>query len=80
MRLLGTIGGAYWRNVAGSFYDFQLDLSRGDTSQQLATAPDDWGGRALAAWAERLQSDRSFDASIELTARGAALIDEIYRA
>jgi predicted dehydrogenase len=80
MRLLGTKGGAYWRNVDGSFYDFQLDLTRGDTSQQLATAPDDWGGRALAAWAERLQGDRSFDASIELTARGAALIDEIYRA
>jgi predicted dehydrogenase len=80
MRLLGTNGGAYWRNIDGSFYDFQLDATRGDTSQQLAAPPDDWGGRALLDWAERLQRDRAFDSGVELIGRGAALIDEIYRA
>jgi predicted dehydrogenase len=80
MRLLGTAGGAYWRNVDGSFYDFRLDLARGDSAQGLGTFPDDWGCRALLDWANRLQQDRSFDSSILLAARGAALIDEIYRA
>jgi predicted dehydrogenase len=78
MRLLGTAGGAYWRNVDGSFYDFRLDLACGDSAQCLGTFPDDWGCRALLSWANRLQHDRSFDSNILLAARGAALIDEVY--
>jgi predicted dehydrogenase len=80
MRLLGTNGGAYWRNIDGSFYDFALDLTRGDSAQRLGAPPDDWGGKALLSWAARLQLDSSFDSSVRLIERGATLIDEIYRA
>jgi predicted dehydrogenase len=80
LRLLGTNGGAYWRNIEGSFYDFHLDLTRGDAAQRLGAPPDDWSGRALSSWAERLRRDRSFDAEVELIGRGATVIDEIYRA
>jgi predicted dehydrogenase len=79
MRLLGTAGGAYWRNIDGSFYDFRLDLTRGDSAQCIGAPADDWGCRALLSWANRLQQDRSFDSDILLAARGASLIDEVYR-
>jgi predicted dehydrogenase len=80
MRLLGTKGGAYWRNIDGSFYDFALDVTHGDCSQRLGAPPDDWDGRALLSWAARLQGDSSFDASVELIERGATLIDALYHA
>jgi predicted dehydrogenase len=80
MRLLGTNGGAYWRNVNGSFYDFELDVTRGDCAQRLGAPPDDWGGKALLSWAGRLQHDSSFDSSVQPIERGATLIEEIYRA
>jgi predicted dehydrogenase len=79
MRLLGTAGGAYWRNVDGSFYDFRLDLTRADSTECIGAPPDDWGCRALRSWASRLQRDRSFDPDILLAARGSALIDQVYR-
>jgi predicted dehydrogenase len=79
MRMLGTQGGAYWRNVGGSFYDFELDISRGNSSERLGTYPDDWGGRALKEWVRQLRQDRSFDPQALMIERGAALIEEMYR-
>ncbi|HEX7114133.1 MAG TPA: Gfo/Idh/MocA family oxidoreductase [Steroidobacter sp.] len=79
MRMLGTQGGAHWRNVRGSFYDFELEVTRGNTSERLGTYPDDWGGRALKEWARQLRHDRSFDPQTLMIARGAALIEEMYR-
>jgi predicted dehydrogenase len=79
MRILGTRGGAAWRNVGGSFYDFQLDLFRGTTRLSLGSAPDEWGPRALVAWIERLRRDPAFDPRASLIARGAELIEEVYR-
>lgn len=79
-QILGTRGGALWRNVAGSFYDFELFSARGDQREVLAQGEDDWGPRALAAWTTRLGQDRSFDPSALDIARSADLIDAVYGA
>lgn len=75
----GTEGGASLRNVNGSFFDFNVEWSRGTDREQLATPPDDWGGRAAVAWAEALAADRRFDPSAEQLVRVAEVLDEIYR-
>jgi predicted dehydrogenase len=66
------------RNVGGSFYDFEALLVEGRQSQRLAEPPDDWGGRALMAWAERLRDEPSFDEDVERLVQVAELIDLIY--
>lgn len=78
LEILGSRGGAAWRNVGGSFYDFTLDLFKGRTAERIASPPDDWGARGLRAWLERLREDRSFDDEAQLVGQGARLIDEIY--
>jgi predicted dehydrogenase len=75
----GERGALALRNVGGSFYDFEAQLQRGTTTQRLAGPPDDWGGRALCAWAERLALSRSFDPASEEYVRLARVIDDIYR-
>jgi predicted dehydrogenase len=80
LELLGSRGGAAWRNVNGSFYDFTLDVFRGRTSERVAGPPDDWGVRGLSEWIERLRLDERFDEEARLYARSARLIDEIYAA
>jgi predicted dehydrogenase len=77
--LYGTEGAASVRNVAGSFYDLEAVLFRGTATEALAQPPDDWGGRALAAWAQRLAADRRFDAAAEEHLRVAEVLDAIYR-
>ncbi len=79
MRLLGTAGGALWRNIDGSFYDFQLEVTRADSCERIGAAPDDWGARALLSWTRQLQRDRAFDPEASLAIRGAELIGEVYR-
>lgn len=79
-RILGSKGGAVWRNVGGSFYDFELFACRGAKTDRLARGPDEWGPRALAAWTQRLTQDRSFDPAALDIARSADLIDAIYAA
>jgi predicted dehydrogenase len=77
-RILGTARGAVWRNLKGSFYDFELQLCTGTSRSRLGGAPDDWGSRALGAWIERLQVDRSFDPRTFALLDSAALIDAAY--
>ena len=74
----GSSGGAAMRNVGGSFYDFRAERVVGTQVETLAAPPDEWGGRALRAWAERLASDRSFDAHVEHVVRVARVLDAIY--
>jgi predicted dehydrogenase len=74
----GSQGAATFRNVAGSFYDFEAHLHRGTHSEQLAGPPDVWGGRAAAAWARRLAEDRSFDAEAARLESLSAVLDRIY--
>ena len=66
------------RNVNGSFYDFCAERYRRTESEILDEAPDAWGGRALAAWAERLAVTPAYDRGVESAERVAAIIDAIY--
>jgi predicted dehydrogenase len=76
----GDEGAVSVRNVAGSFYDFRAELWRGTSSETLVEPPDEWGGRAIAAWAERLRSDRSYDPAADELELVAETIDAIYAA
>ena len=74
----GTQGSVSIRNVGGSFYDFEAHRHRGTSTERLAAPPDDWGGRAAAAWAERLAQDPSFDPDALQLAKVSAVLDRIY--
>ena len=76
--LYGTKGGAALRNVGGSFYDFALTRFQGTSSEQLVAPPDEWGGRAAAAWAQRLAGSRAFQPEALQFVAVAQLIDAIY--
>jgi predicted dehydrogenase len=75
----GTSGGASFRNVGGSFYDFAAYRFRGTSAEELALPPDDWSGRAAADWAARLASGQAYDPSCERLVEVAKIIDSIYR-
>jgi predicted dehydrogenase len=74
----GDKGGAALRNVGGSFYDFEALRFDGTATERLVGPPDEWGGRAAAAWAARLARDRGFDPAAEQLIDVAAAIDRIY--
>lgn len=76
----GDGGGASFRNVGGSFYDFEAFRYSGTARERLASPPDDWGGRAAAAWALRLAGDSRFDPSAERLVDVSEVLDRIYRA
>ena len=78
VRLYGTSGGAELYNVDGSFYDLAADRLDGTRRIRLATPPDDWPGRAAAAFAQRLARRSSYDAEVEALLPVARLLDEIY--
>lgn len=73
-------GGALWRNLNGSFVNFQVDLFRGNTREELGISLDDWGPGALSAWIERLHIDSSFDPDAWDVLTGARLIEQAYLA
>jgi predicted dehydrogenase len=74
----GSEGAVSVRNVGGSFYDFRAELRRGTSAETLVEPPDEWGGRAIAAWAERLRTDRSYDPAAGELELVAETIDAIY--
>lgn len=74
----GTQGGASMRNINGSFYDFQADLMRGTTRESLVSPPDEWGGRAAADWARKLQQGCRFDSEAVRLADVAEVLDRVY--
>ncbi len=74
----GTRGGAAFRNVGGSFYDFTAERFEGTRAEPLASPPDDWGGRAAVHWARALANGGRYDPSIERLAEVAAVLDAIY--
>ena len=65
------------RNVDGSFYDFEALRIDGRRAERLAGPPDEWGGRALVAWARGL-AEPAFDEDVAGLVDVAALIDRIY--
>jgi predicted dehydrogenase len=74
----GVEGGAVMRNLDGSFYDFTAEHLQGVSRQAMAEPPDDWGGRAIIDWAQRLGAGGRFDPECERLADVAALLDRIY--
>ncbi|MBN1237462.1 MAG: Gfo/Idh/MocA family oxidoreductase [Gammaproteobacteria bacterium] len=77
-RIFGTEGGAAIRNVAGSFYDFEVELCRGAESVPLAAPPDAWPGRALIDWARRVGDGEGCDPDTAHLITTARVIDRIY--
>lgn len=75
----GTQGGVMLHNVNGSFYDFEIHRFNGTARQQLAGYPDDWGGRAILDWAQRLQQGEGYDPQVESVIKVAQIIDRIYQ-
>jgi predicted dehydrogenase len=75
----GSKGGARFRNVNGSFYDFEASIFHGTSHQTLVRPPDAWGGRAAASWAEQFAASRSFDGETSHLAVTAEALDRIYR-
>lgn len=74
----GTAGGASFYNVNGSFYEFAAEHYEGTSSTSLSAGPEDWGGRALAEWVNRLSLSDKFDPSIETLTDVAEALDSIY--
>ena len=74
----GTEGGAALRNVGGSFFDFTADHFRGTTATRMVDPPDDWGGGAAVAWAQRLAVSGAFDPQAEQLVGLAGVLDGIY--
>ena len=79
-RFFGTKGGACFRNVNGSFYDFVAERHLPNrTRMTLSKPPDDWGGRAILAWARQLATAPEFDPGIEHLITVAEVLDTVYR-
>jgi len=74
----GTEGGAAFRNVDGSFYDFAAERFTGTARETLALPPDAWGGRALVDWARRLGESARFDDAAARLIDVADVLDRIY--
>ena len=75
---LGTAGGAEFRNVDGSFYDFELARFAGRTTEVPVRESRGWLGRAIVDWARRLGESRRYDPEIESSIRVSEVIDAIY--
>lgn len=75
----GTKGGAAFRNVGGSFYDFAAERLTGTAREPLAMPPDAWGGRAAAEWARRLANGARYDPAAGHLVEVAHVLDRIYR-
>lgn len=78
-RFYGTRGGAQMRNENGSFFDFSADLFRGRDAERLVSPPDEWGGRAAAAWVRKLADGERFAGTTSGLAATARTLDRLYR-
>ena len=74
----GTRGSLLLRNVGGSFYEFTVEHCAGTRKRTLAAGPDEWGGRAVNAWARQLTAARGFDNDALRLQEVSDVIDAIY--
>ncbi|HWN45445.1 MAG TPA: gfo/Idh/MocA family oxidoreductase, partial [Thermoanaerobaculia bacterium] len=72
----GTSGGAEFRNVDGSFYDFELARFSGRSGEMAVRESRDWLGKAILDWAARL--GEGFDPGIGRSVRVSEIVDAIY--
>jgi predicted dehydrogenase len=79
LSFFGTNGGASFRNVNGSFYDFVAErYSRDRKTEIIALPPDAWGGRAAVSWARKLSVNPSFDPAARHLHLVASTLDRLY--
>lgn len=78
VKFYGVEGGVEFSNVNGSFYDFTAVHVRDRRRTTLSSPPDQWGGRALIAWVERLARSSAYDPECERLLEVAKAIDAIY--
>jgi predicted dehydrogenase len=76
--LFGTEGGAEFRNIDGSFYDFELERFRGRSGEVVTRESKDWLGRAILDWSRRLGESNRFDPEIERSVRVSEVVDGVY--
>jgi predicted dehydrogenase len=74
----GTKGGASFKNVAGSFFEFTVERYSGTKTETFNAGDRSWFGAAAADWARRLQAGERFDAECERLIDVAELLDAIY--
>jgi predicted dehydrogenase len=75
----GTRGGAAFRNINGSFYDFVAEKYEGTQKIELTSPPDPWSGRAGVVWARQLSNNSGFDEKTGYEfVKTAEIIDRIY--
>jgi predicted dehydrogenase len=75
----GPAGSVALTNIDGSFYDFRAVRNTGTEQTALAEPPDDWGGRAIVRWAERLADGTGFDPAAGEFVRVAEVLDRVYQ-
>lgn len=76
----GTHASATFRNVNGSFHDFEAFKSYSKTKKEfLSYPPDNWGGRAAIHWSKRLAAGEGFNEEACDLIRVAEVIDKIYK-
>jgi predicted dehydrogenase len=75
----GTEGGAAFKNINGSFYEFAAEKYSGTKTETLFSGTDEWSGRAGIAWAEEVLGGKGHDedSCIEFL-KTARIIDRIY--
>ncbi|MBV8358040.1 MAG: gfo/Idh/MocA family oxidoreductase, partial [Deltaproteobacteria bacterium] len=76
-KFYGTEGGVEFSNEGGSFYDFTSVYIYKRNRVTLSSPPDQWGGRALIAWAAQLSRSRSYDPGCERLLDVARVLDAI---
>ena len=75
----GTEGGALWRNLDGSYHEFETLRTAGTDRWELAAKDAEWGGRAAADWARRLALGEGFDPEADRLVDVAKVLDRIYQ-
>lgn len=74
----GTKGGVSLKNINGSFYDFVGLRYWGTQTETLAQPPDEWGGRALVDWIQKLSINPDYHHGAENFIPSAEVLDRIY--
>lgn len=78
-QVFGTAGGADFRNIAGSFYDFELARFDGSGTTIETRESRGWINRAVLHWVERLGEEPGFDPAVERSVAVSAVVDAVYR-
>jgi hypothetical protein len=76
----GTKGGVSFRNINGSFYEFETLSFQGTSRKTISSPGDAWGGKAAIHWAEELACNGNvFNPEAELYVKSAEILDQIYK-